>query len=321
MEVSSGFPAPPVGACLKLAKRVSTQARESDGDLDFYERKTSSHSGEFTDAKRFFFVLEPPLPPEPEPDTNAIRAAIEKRQRAADAELYRSQGTPIPTRRKASPPRQMRQSEQAAPGSVVARFQESVVCTFERWHDGIGYDLELLKSATKQERAQIESLLISQPVADWRDVEALVALNSPRTRAALKRAFPSADLRTKIAMIDYAQAVFSEAKRIAVLVIALEQAETCGGLTQALLIVEGYHPAPIIDALLGGVLRRNGATAGRFAAMLMFLHGKAESPFDWAHRPFLLRFQEGDRGKLFRELCGRMGLNKTEEQRIEEANE
>ena len=59
VEIGAGFPAPPVGANLKLAQPVSTRPRKSAHGVDFYERNSSLYSGEFTDAKRFFFVLEP----------------------------------------------------------------------------------------------------------------------------------------------------------------------------------------------------------------------------------------------------------------------
>lgn len=76
-ELGGGSPAPPVGACCRLSRKVSTRPRASGDGLRFYERNSSSYSGEFTDANRFFFVLEPPNPPPPEPDMDAIRAAHE----------------------------------------------------------------------------------------------------------------------------------------------------------------------------------------------------------------------------------------------------
>lgn len=78
-EFSGGFPAPPAGNSLKLANKVSTRPRASGEGLVFYERNSSLYSGEFTDAQRFYFVLEPPNPPPPEPDMNAIRKAHEPR--------------------------------------------------------------------------------------------------------------------------------------------------------------------------------------------------------------------------------------------------
>lgn len=75
VEVGHSFPAPPVGAYFQLANKVTTRPRESGNGIDFYERNSSSYSGEFTDAKRFFFILEPPNPPPPCPDMAAIRKA------------------------------------------------------------------------------------------------------------------------------------------------------------------------------------------------------------------------------------------------------
>ncbi len=86
VELSNTFPAPPAGAFVKLANPVTTRPRESSPGVDFYDRRSSSYSGEFTDAQRFYFVLEPPHPPETELDMNAIRAEMEARERAANAD-------------------------------------------------------------------------------------------------------------------------------------------------------------------------------------------------------------------------------------------
>src|SRR5580765_5672103 len=74
-EIASCFPAPPAGAYVKLARPITTRPRTKGEGLDFYDRNSSIYSGEWTDANRFFFVLEPPNPPEPEPDMDAIRNA------------------------------------------------------------------------------------------------------------------------------------------------------------------------------------------------------------------------------------------------------
>jgi hypothetical protein len=77
VEVGHSFPAPPAGAYFKLANKISTRPRASGAGIDFYDRNGSSHSGEFADTKRFHFVLEPPNPPPPEPDMDAIRKSYE----------------------------------------------------------------------------------------------------------------------------------------------------------------------------------------------------------------------------------------------------
>lgn len=77
VEIGHSFPAPPAGAYVKLANKVSTRKRDDGDGFTFYERNGSSYSGEFTDAKRFFFVLEPPNPPPDELDMDAIRKSLE----------------------------------------------------------------------------------------------------------------------------------------------------------------------------------------------------------------------------------------------------
>ena len=62
-ELSSTFPAPPAGAYVKLENPVIIRLRKPARGVDFSDRNSSSYSGEFTDAKRFYFVLEPPHPP------------------------------------------------------------------------------------------------------------------------------------------------------------------------------------------------------------------------------------------------------------------
>ena len=318
VELSSTFPAPPAGAYVKLENPVSTRPRRTAFGVDFYDRNSSSYSGEFTDAKRFYFVLEPPHPPEPAPDMDAIRAMIEARQRAADAELFEAQCTDIEeTPRpyfRAVPSSIPLQPERAtrSEGIALARFRESMVCTYERWHEGIGYEIAIFKTATPEELVEIENLLLSRSIDDWRDVEAFAALDSPRARVALRKVLQSPNHRVRIAVTEYAPGLISEAERTAVLIDALDGSDTYGGLTQALLQIETFHPPQIIDALLRGVLERTEGSAVHFAAMLMFLNGKSSSAFDWEQRPFFLKFNTDERSRrveLFRELCEKIGAD------------
>ncbi len=77
VAIENGFPAAPCGASVKLEKSVQEERRRSKGEVSFYARNNSSYAGEFTTEQRHFFVLEPPLPPEPPPDMDAIRKALE----------------------------------------------------------------------------------------------------------------------------------------------------------------------------------------------------------------------------------------------------
>lgn len=202
------------------------------------------------------------------------------------------------------------------PASAVERFRASMAMTLDRWRDGIGYDLDALAAATPDERARIEALLLQHGVRDWCDVQALAALDTPAARQALRLAHERADEPLKVALMTHAAALFDDDERTEALVRALQVTEVYGGLTQALLMVEDHHPQPVVDALLQGVLERDGATAGEFAAMLLYIHGRAPDPYDMAQRPFFLRFQDEDRLTMFVELCARIGLDDAARQRL-----
>jgi hypothetical protein len=95
--IEHGFPAAPCGASVKLAKAVSAANRKSTSAVKFYERNNSSYAGEFTTAERHFFVLEPPLPPPPEPDMDAIRKALEPKPDPIAKLAERKTGDYLPT--------------------------------------------------------------------------------------------------------------------------------------------------------------------------------------------------------------------------------
>ncbi len=314
-EFSHGFPAAPCGAYIILTCEVTTRAREKTPEMDFYDRDCSNYSGEFTDEKRHFFVLEPAHPPKPPPDMDAIRAEMEAKQLASDAARYAAQDA-IPKgsdrERFAPAERLIRSRLEEDPASALARFKASMVIDYEKWHDGIGYDLSILKEATPDELKAIEAILIQRHSSDWRDVEALAAIDSKEAKAALKTALRTGNAEVRMAVHSHAPELMTERQRIDSLVQALEQAEIYGGLTQALLEVEDFHPPEVIQTLLRGLMDRDGGTACHFAGMLYFLHGKAKSAFDWDHRPFFLRFNTPDmeeREKAVRELCETIGAD------------
>ena len=93
VAIEHGFPAAPCGASVKLAKAVQDERRRSMGEVHFYARNNSSYAGEFTTAQRHFFVLEPPLPPPPDPDMDAIRKAHEPKPDALSQLAQREAGS------------------------------------------------------------------------------------------------------------------------------------------------------------------------------------------------------------------------------------
>jgi len=285
VEVGHTFPAAPVGAYVLLGNPVTTRPRAKDAEIDFYDYNTRHHSGRFTDQTRHFFVLEPPHPPEPEPDMDAIREAMQPPpfvpQPVADEALYR-------------------------------RFRKSMEIDYEKWREGIGYDMDAIREAGEVDRESIERLVLGRSPYDWRDVEAMAALGTKRCIAAMKAILKGRDIKLKQAVERYAPELTTKKTRTSTLVKALEEGVIYGGLTEALDTLPSFHPPEAMDALFRGALRREGEVAVHFAAMLYYLHGKAEEPFDWNHRPFFLKFHAPvgpEREALFRELCDTIGVD------------
>ncbi len=318
VEVFHCFPAPPAGACFRLAKPVTTRPRASDDGIDFYDRNTSSYSGEFTDARRFYFIIEPPHPPPPEPDMDAIRAGLTGLAKPAGPATASIETAPAKRRgsRQKHPTTAKLDNLRpdplppSKPPSVLERFRSSLIIDYEKWHEGIGYDLSLLKAATPEELVAIEELLIERGIHDWRDVEALASLDSPRARLLLRQALNSRNREIATAVISYAPGLLTREERTRTLVATLESSNLNEALTRTLLEIQEFHPPEVIEALWRGVLRHDGETAVHLAAMLMFLHERAKSAFDWDLRPFFLKFNTEDRTEreaLYQELRARAG--------------
>jgi hypothetical protein len=192
----------------------------------------------------------------------------------------------------------------------MSRFIESMKIDYEKWHDGVGYDLEALKEANNEEREAIERILVNRNPPDWRDIEALAILNTPRARSALKVAVLSGIHEVTMAVLRYAPQLVNDELKTKLIVEALKSAIFYYGLSQTLDIVEKYHPKEVVRELFHGLLKREGEVAVHFAAMLFFIYGKAETPFDWEKRAFFLKFNTiSDRKIIFQELCNELNVD------------
>jgi hypothetical protein len=180
------------------------------------------------------------------------------------------------------------------------------------WHDGTGYDVDLLKQMSPEERESVEKVLISRQPRDWRDIEALAVINSPMSRSVIESALKSADPAVRREAMKYAGEKSDPADREKLIIHAIRTKGLFDGLSQTLDEIEEFHTPAVIDALFRGALGGDGAAAVHFAAMLFYLHGKSREPFDWDHRPFFLRFNTSDRNErrvAFAELCQTLGVD------------
>lgn len=287
-ELGHGHPAAPVGAWLRMERRIATPAPQG---VDYARRNSATCGGEYGDAQRHFFLLDPPWPDAGAyPDMDAIRAAMQPPPTALDRIAMREARDPAATLRQAL----------------------AIPVDYEQWREGTSHALDALRAASPAEREAVADDILARTPRDWRDVEALALLGGPRAEAALRRVFEGGDVALQAAVRRAAPHLVTEAERLDSLLRALREGEFYGGLTQALDAVPACHPPPVIEALLRGCLARDGGIAVHFAAMLLFLHGGAAEPFDWAHRPFFLRFNTEDRAErraVFRELCARCGID------------
>lgn len=144
-------------------------------------------------------------------------------------------------------------------------------------------------------RDAAEERLLTEGARDWRDVQALAAIGTAKARKALGAAFRTAGPELAMAILRYAPEVVTDRERSAAIVRALDEAGFFGELSAALDQAAMFHPPEVEAALWRGVREREGAVAVHFAALLCFLHGKANEPFDNEQRPWFLRFHTEDR--------------------------
>jgi hypothetical protein len=186
---------------------------------------------------------------------------------------------------------------------------------FEKWHDGIGYDLEALAEANNEEREEIERILVTKDTRDWRDIEALAIINTPKARSTIIQALLGNNNEVNMAVLRFAPELISNQVKTRVLVKALKSASFFDGFSHTLNIVGEYHPEEVVRELFHGLIYREGGIAVHFAAILFYIYGKAETIFDEEHRDFFLKFNTSilsDRKLVIKELCEKINVDYSE---------
>lgn len=283
LRIDSGFPAPPVGACVVLERPLDpSTAISPDGPLHW--RSWPNWNGWFgcTDAQARIFLVGP------SPSEDAV-APVERDDVEA---AVPPQALPLEAAARGTghvdPPRE------AQAGAALQAFRASMQLDYERWREGIGYDLDALDRLAQHERAALEAELAGRGARGWRDVEALARLDGPVARAALLDALVAGGHEVRMTVMHQRPDIGTPRQRLDALLRAIAGAAPFDGLSATLSVVEEFHPPAVIDALWAALRERDGDIAVHFAAMLTFLHGEAASRFDWAQRPIFLRFNTAD---------------------------
>jgi hypothetical protein len=275
-------------------------------DLDIFEFYVEGEPVTLITAKFKPMKLQP-LGPGPENPTAAHIERMNQRAKEEEEAAAKRRAAAAPQ----APPAAIAQEKRIS-GSPLERFLASMTMTFDMWHDGLGYDLELLDTLTGDDRKAAEDALVNHSPRDWRDIEALARIDTPRARKAVEAGLHSGDPHVRREAREHAGQEEDPAERERHLIKSLENDVIFGGLSQSIDEVEDFHPPGVVDALFRGALNRDGEAAVHFAALLMFLHGQAKEPFDWDHRPFFLRFHTTDRAErkaVFHELCDKIGVD------------
>jgi hypothetical protein len=192
------------------------------------------------------------------------------------------------------------------------RFRKSMQIGYLEWHDGISYDLESLAGLNDDERVAAENLLLARKNQDWRDIEALDCLGTPRATASLCEALvsPSFEVRIAAATRLSLRGLLDEQRIEAMLLETLPAATLANGLTSVLRLAAAHPTVSVRRKLLWCSLHGHDDARPHAAALVHYLSGLASEPFDWKHRPFYLRFGSKDleeREDAFLELCAAIG--------------
>jgi hypothetical protein len=191
------------------------------------------------------------------------------------------------------------------------RFKSSMVMDFDKWHDGIGYDLAALRELEGEELAEVRKLLIGRKGEDWRDVEALEALGGGESVSALKENLRSRDLHIKLKAAQSLHAMGELDNIDNVIADVLPKAGDGPDFTLALLLAQ-QHPTDRVKKALLHSARKSPEHVNRVhsAGLLFYLAGIGKEAFDWDHRPFFLRFNATgtELEEAYRELCERIGV-------------
>lgn len=191
------------------------------------------------------------------------------------------------------------------------KFLGSMKIGHAEWHDGTGYDLHALKELSGEEAKQVEDLLISRKAQDWRDVEALAALNTPRAIAALEECLRSKNIDVRLFAVRYLKEKNMMDRVEEIVVNTLPETKIGQGLTYALALAKDYPTELIKQKLLWCSVHGNDDIRVHCAAMALFLYGKAASEFD-NNQKIIFRFGIKDKAKrieAFSELCQMIGIS------------
>lgn len=184
------------------------------------------------------------------------------------------------------------------PSPAFERFKRSMVIDYDAWREGTPYDIAALAELSDEEREMLTAELCEKSSLDWRDVEALRALATPK---ALQRVGVAAEKQTDGAGIE---AFFDDVakgwtpKIEARFIEKLERVQSMTGALDRLYEIAAEHPTPDVMAQLLRNARIHSDPTVRYSmgAFLLELTGHTDTryTFDADLRPHLLDLNSAD---------------------------
>jgi hypothetical protein len=185
-----------------------------------------------------------------------------------------------------------------ADSEALRRFLDSTAIDYEKWHDGIGYDLDALRALEGLDRRQAVEWLrgrLRSPDAGWRDAEAAQA-SAEQDLLELARRHPNPEVRAVVAP-------WQERRRD--ILALLREGEDDSDTLRALSDIPCIPDPEMRATLLWCALESPPVVAYHAAAKLLEIYAGVEDA--WQERPFLLRFTEpATRPQAHRELIARI---------------
>lgn len=184
------------------------------------------------------------------------------------------------------------------PSPAFERFKRSMVIDYDAWREGTPYDVAALADVSNEERDLLTDELCEKSSLDWRDVEALRALATPK---AMNRVGVAADKQTdgggiEAFMDDVVQGWTPEIE--ARFIEKLERVQSMTGALDRLYEIAEAHPTPAVMEQLLRNARIHSDPTVRYSmgAFLLELTGHTDTryTFDADIRPHLLDLNSAD---------------------------
>ena len=187
----------------------------------------------------------------------------------------------------------------STPTDAFTRFRKSMIIDYDAWKEGTPYDIPALAEVTPDERDRLTDEICERSSLDWRDVEALRALATPK---AIKRVGVAADKQTDGGGIEaFADDIAKHGWTPEIesrFIDKLERALSMTGALDRLYEIAEAHPTPAVLEQLMRNARISSDNTVRYSmgGFLLELTGHIDTryTFDPNIRPHLLDLNSDD---------------------------